>query len=133
MAQSVAGKRDIVLNLSLPNGGAQQLRIAEGGTGSVSMPKLGKFGFVPRFRDGSDSIVVVELFDLSSTPSRRIGRMELSVGGDSAQSATTPQLPFKSQRSSRVSSEPTIHLPPLKHLTHRTSKNSERIVPAKRS
>ena len=92
MAQSAAGKRDVVLNLTLPNGGTPQLRITEGGTGSVELPNVGKFGFVPAFRDGNDHVVVVDLFDLSRTPSQRIDRLELAVGGDKVQSATTPQF-----------------------------------------
>jgi hypothetical protein len=91
MAQSAAVKRDVVLDLSLPNGATPQLRITEGTTGSIDLPKVGKFGFVPSLRNGSD-IVVVELFDLSRTPRKRLDRMEMTAGGDPVQSATKPPL-----------------------------------------
>jgi hypothetical protein len=90
-AQSTAGKRDIVLQLSF-NGATPQLRVTEGETGTVELTNVGKFGFVPAFQDGSDRIVVVELFDLKATPHRRIDRLEAVVGGDTIQSNTKPQF-----------------------------------------
>ena len=57
-AQSTAAKQDVVLELTLPNGAMPQLRISEGGTGSVELPDVGKFGFVPAFQNGSDRVVV---------------------------------------------------------------------------
>jgi hypothetical protein len=89
-AQSTAQNRDIVLDLSLPNGGRPQLRVADGGTGTVQLPKVGKFGFVPTLREGNSGVVVVELFDLNRTPHQRIARLEVIVGGDRVQSDTTP-------------------------------------------
>ena len=89
MAQAV--KRDVVLSLSLPGGANPQLRITDGETGSVELPKVGKFGFVPTLRADSDT-VVVELFDLNTTPRKRIDRMEMVQGGDYMQSATTPSI-----------------------------------------
>ena len=89
MAQSTAGTRYIVLSLTLPNGETPQLKITEGETGSVELPRVGKFGFVPTFQDGSGTIIV-EVFDLSKTPDERIDRLELIAGGDSVRSATKP-------------------------------------------
>src|SRR6185436_3789280 len=40
-------RRSVVLEIGLPNGSTPQLRIQDGGTGTVDMPKVGKFGFVP--------------------------------------------------------------------------------------
>jgi hypothetical protein len=91
-AQSTTQKRDIVLDLSLPNGGTPQLRIADGETGTVQLPKLGKFGFVPALQEGNPGVVVVELFDLNRTPHQRMARLELNVGGDRVQSDTTPNF-----------------------------------------
>jgi hypothetical protein len=91
-AQSTAQQRDIVLDLSLPNGGTPQLRIAEGETGTVELPDVGKFGFVPTFREDNTGVVVVELFDLTRTPHQRIARLELIVGGAIMQSDSTPQF-----------------------------------------
>ena len=92
MAQSATASRDIVLDLDLPNGAAPRLRITEGGTGTVDLPKVGKFGFVPTLQAGSDALVVVELYDLGQTPHRRIARLELTVGGDTVRSATKPEF-----------------------------------------
>ena len=96
-AQSAAGKRDVVLDLGLPNGATPQLRITEGETGSIELPKVGKFGFVPSFRDGAE-MVVVELFDLSQTPRQQLDRMEMIPGGDSMQSATNPTFSVRVSR-----------------------------------
>ena len=91
-AQSTAQKRDIVLDLSLPNGGTPQLRVAEGQTGTVELPDIGRFGFVPTLQEGKPGVVLVELFDLNRTPPQRIARLEVIAGGDEVQSGTTPQF-----------------------------------------
>ena len=90
-AQSVAPTRDVLLELNLPNGETPQLRIVEGGTGTVELPGVGKFGFVPRLRDDSN-VVLVDVFDLNPTPHERLGRLEAVVGGDRVQSKTKPDF-----------------------------------------
>src|SRR5262245_34090114 len=55
-AQSTAQKRDVVLDLSLPNGATPQLRISEGGTGTVELPDIGKFGFVPTIQESNPEV-----------------------------------------------------------------------------
>lgn len=85
-------KHEIVLDLSLPNGETPQLRVAEGGTGTVELPDVGKFGFVPTLRDSNPGTVVVELFDLNGTPDRRIATLEAIVGGERVQTTTTPEF-----------------------------------------
>jgi hypothetical protein len=89
MAQPTVGRSDIVLDLSLPSGATPQLRIAEGDTGSIELPRVGKFGFVPSFRTGTE-LVVVDVFDLKQTPRKRLDRLEMIAGGDWMQSATKP-------------------------------------------
>jgi hypothetical protein len=91
IAQSAAGKRYIVMELSLPHGATPQLKVAEGETGSVERPDVGKFGFVPTLQDGG-SIVLVDVFDLKQTPRQRLDRVEAVVGGDTVQSNTKPQF-----------------------------------------
>jgi hypothetical protein len=91
-AQSTAAKRDVVLELTLPNGATPQLRIAEGQTGSVELPDVGKFGFVPTFENGTDRPVVVELFDLRKTPRQSLGRVEAAADGERRQFDTTPRF-----------------------------------------
>lgn len=97
-AAAQSPRRDIVLDLSLPNGATPQLRIAEGETGTVELPDVGKFGFVPTLQDGNPRVVVVELFDLNRTPDRRIARLELIVGGARVQSDTTPRFGVRVER-----------------------------------
>ena len=81
--------RDVVLEIGLPDGETPQLRIRNGETGTVDMPAVGKFGFVPTVKG---SVVSVELFDMSKTPHRQVDRVEAAVGGDTVQSNTKPQF-----------------------------------------
>jgi len=90
-AQSAAVKRDVVLELTLPNGATPQLRVTEAATGSVELPGIGKFGFVPTFQN-SDGRIVVELIDLGKTPHQRIGRVEAVVDGPKLQFDTHPRF-----------------------------------------
>ena len=92
IALTAQERRSIVLEIGLPNGAAPQLRILEGGTGTVDMPKVGKFGFVPTLKDGTAS---VEVFDMNQTPHRQIDRVEAAVGGEAVQSNTKPQLSIR--------------------------------------
>jgi hypothetical protein len=89
-AQSTAQRRDIVLDLTLPNGGTPQLRGADGATAMVELPKVGRFAFVPTVQQDNAGVVVVEMFDLNRTPHQRIARLQVMVGGDRVQSGTTP-------------------------------------------
>jgi hypothetical protein len=82
-------RRDVVLEIGLPNGEAPQLRITDGGTGTVSIPNLGSFGFVPAIRDDG---ITVEVFDLNQTPKMRIDQVDITVGAESVQLATSPQF-----------------------------------------
>lgn len=90
-AQSGAQTRDVLLELNLPNGATPQLRIVDGGTGTVELPAVGRFGFVPRLQ-ASSNVVVVDVFDLGRTPHERLGRIEAVVGGDRVQSNTKPDF-----------------------------------------
>jgi hypothetical protein len=80
---------DVLLEIGLPSGETPQLRIRNGGTGTVEIANVGKFGFVPTVKG---SVVSVELFDISKTPHRQMDRLEAAVGGDSVQSNTKPQF-----------------------------------------
>ena len=80
---------DVLLEIGLPSGETPQLRIRNGETGTVEIPNVGKFGFVPTLKG---SVVSVELFDLNKTPHRRVDRIEAVVGGDTVQSNTKPQF-----------------------------------------
>jgi hypothetical protein len=82
-------RRSVVLEIELPNHATPQLRIQDGGTGTASVPDLGKYGFVPAIKDGT---VVVTIFDLGRTPHERLGEVEGAVGGAVVRSGTTPQF-----------------------------------------
>ncbi len=95
VALTAQERRSIVLEIGLPGGPAPQLRILDGGTGTVDMPKVGKFGFVPTLKDGT---VSVEVFDMNQTPHRQIDRVEAAVGGGAVQSNTKPQFGIRAVR-----------------------------------
>ena len=88
-------RRSVVLEIGLPNGSTPQLRIQDGGTGTVEMPNVGKFGFVPTLKDEA---VSVEVFDLSQTPHRQIDRIDATIGGGAVQSNTKPQFSIRAVR-----------------------------------
>src|SRR5262245_41368807 len=90
IAQTTA-KRSVVLQLDLPNGATPQVRVLEGETATVTLPRVGTFGFVPTLQEGSN-VVLVDVFDLEPTPHQRLGRVEATVGGDTVQSNTKPQF-----------------------------------------
>ena len=88
-------RRDVVVEVGLPNGEAPQLRITDGGTGTVSIPNLGTFGIVPTIHDER---VTVEVFDLNQKPRTRIDQVDVTVGGDAAQLATSPHFRLRAVR-----------------------------------
>ena len=88
-AYAVQDKSSVVLEIGLPNGSTPQLRIADGETGTVTVPGIGSYGFVPALRAGT---VAVELFDLNRTPHRRLALMEATIGGGSVRSETDPEF-----------------------------------------
>lgn len=95
-ASAQSQTRDIVLELRLPDGPTPQLKLTDGATGTVELPDIGKFGFVPTIQKSNPGsgpgTVIVELFDLNRTPHRRMARLELIVGGASVQSGTSPEF-----------------------------------------
>jgi hypothetical protein len=82
-------RRSVVLEIGLPNGETPQLRILDGGTGTVEMPSVGKFGFVPTINDSS---VSVDILDVNTTPHLQLDRIDAAVGGVRVQSRTKPQF-----------------------------------------
>ena len=92
LAQSAPPTRDVVMELTLPNGATPQLRIVEGGTGTVELPGVGKFGFVPQWQDSNSNVIRVDVFDLNRTPQQRLGGTDAVVGGDRVQSKTKPDF-----------------------------------------
>ena len=85
-------RRSVVLEIGLPNGATPQLQILDGETGTVDVPNVGKFGFVPTMKDGA---VSVEVFDMNKTPHRQMTRVDAPVGGDAVRSNTKPQFSLR--------------------------------------
>jgi hypothetical protein len=82
-------RRTVVLEVGLPNGETPQLKMLDGDTGTVDMPNVGKFGFVPTVKGGT---VWVEVFDMSQTPHHPMERIEALVGGETVQSKSKPEF-----------------------------------------
>jgi hypothetical protein len=91
-------KPEIVLDFTLPNGATPQIRLTDGGVGTIQLADAGKFGFVPTLQKGEAGVVIVEVFDMNRTPDRRIARLELIVGGEAKQLATTPRFGVRVSR-----------------------------------
>jgi hypothetical protein len=87
-----------VLELTLPNGAHPQLTIAEGTAGTVQLPNVGTFGFVPALANGSANVVTVAIFNLDRTPHQKLGTVEASLGGSEVQSETKPQFGIRAVR-----------------------------------
>lgn len=85
-------RRRVVLEIGLPNGAVPQVQMEDGGTGTVDLPKMGKFGFVPRVKEGT---VAVEVFDMNQTPHRQIDRVDATIGGEKIQTNTKPQFSIR--------------------------------------
>jgi hypothetical protein len=79
------------LVITLPTGQHPQLTIAEGSIGNIEFNGQ-EFGFRPTFADNSDTDVIVKIFDMSASPNRELGTVDLTVGGSPVTSDTTPKF-----------------------------------------
>ena len=68
------------------------LTTVEGGTVSMEMPKIGKFGFVPTVKPGDDTTLVVDVLDLSQTPTKKLDTVETSLHSAGVLTKTTPEF-----------------------------------------
>ena len=94
---SAASKRAFVIEMRMPNGADPVFKVVEGSMATAEL-KEGKFGFVPAFRAGDESTVVVEVFDLQANPHRKLGQVDVAVSGDAVQSDTTPMFSIRVSR-----------------------------------
>jgi len=90
IAQSSA--RRVRIEISVPNGGHPEIEVYEGGTASVEIPNVGKFGFVPTVKAGDDKTLIVDVQDLSRTPPKKLDTVETSLRGPAVPTKTTPQF-----------------------------------------
>ena len=93
VAQSKA--RHVQIEVTLPNAEYPihpLLTAVEGGTVSMEMPKIGKFGFVPTVKPGDDTTLVVDVLDLSQTPTKKLDTVETSLHSAGVLTKTTPEF-----------------------------------------
>ena len=87
-------KRVVSFSVELPNGATPQFKSIEGQTVSAAI-KDAKYGFVPTIESGNEAIVRITVYDLSVTPHKQLGMVDVTVGGDAVKSATAPGFTFK--------------------------------------
>jgi hypothetical protein len=51
------------MELTLPKGETPRLRAFDGGRGTVELPGVGKFAFVPRVQSANTNVVLVDVYD----------------------------------------------------------------------
>jgi hypothetical protein len=68
------------------------LQVVEGDTASIEIPNVAKFGFVPTIKSTDDDTLVVDVFDLSQTPARKLDTIETSIHGRFVTAKTNPQI-----------------------------------------
>jgi len=82
--------REVIMRIGLPNGASPELRVVERETGSVSLPKVGTFGFVPVATD--DKTATITVLDLTNGERKQIAEVTLSVGAGPVPTDSTPQF-----------------------------------------
>ncbi|MEO6213594.1 MAG: hypothetical protein ABIP65_08205 [Vicinamibacterales bacterium] len=86
---SAAPSRTVRFEVGLPGGATPQLTVVEGEAASVQIKET-KYGFVPKIDSANEATVHMGIYDLSSTPHKSLGSVDLTVGGSPATSDTTP-------------------------------------------
>ncbi len=87
-----AVRLEIQMEVLLPNGATPQLTVLAGTAATVQLSGAGSFSFVPTLKAGDPSVVVVEIFDLSTTPRLPPFQLEVSIGGEVVRSLSTPEF-----------------------------------------
>lgn len=95
LAAAQSAPRLVEIALTLPNGGHPQIRVHEGETASVTIPGVGKFGFVPTVKAGDSATLMVDVLDLTKTPPQKLATVETSVHKPAVPANTTPQMSIK--------------------------------------
>jgi hypothetical protein len=92
---ATTGKRTVVMQIDLPNGSTPQLKVLEGDVATIGLKDGGKYGFVPSLAQDNESVVRVGVYDLTTTPHQQLSTVEVSVGGNSVKSDTTPAFSIR--------------------------------------
>ena len=91
---SAQDKRVVSFWVELPNGARPQFKTIEGQAVSAEF-KDAKYGFVPIIDSGNDAVVHMGVYDLSVTPHKQLGTVDVTVGGNSVQSNSAPAFTFR--------------------------------------
>ena len=91
-AVSAAPKRSVDLEITLPNGATPRAIAREGEGAKVKLPTGEWFGFVPSIQGNDHATVVVGIWDLDSIPVRKVGVVEVEIGGAIVRSDTVPSF-----------------------------------------
>jgi hypothetical protein len=88
------GKRVVFMEITVPKKGVPPMGVTthEDETATLSVDGVGNFGFQPTIPKDDTNAVVVAIFDLGSTPSRRLGDVKVPIAGTVVQSKTTPSF-----------------------------------------
>jgi hypothetical protein len=99
LAESAPRKRSVEMAITLPNGAAPRVIVPEGEGAIIRLPDRTRFGFVPMIRDDDDpSVVVVAIWDIDHVPNRRLGVVEVMIGGSAVASDTAPAFSIRIPR-----------------------------------
>ena len=84
-------KRVVDLEVTIPERATPRVMAHEDEGAAVKLPNGKRFGFVPTIREMDGLIVtLVSIWDADSRPQRKLGGVEVQVGGATARSQTTP-------------------------------------------
>jgi hypothetical protein len=84
--------RRVRMEITTPNGGHPEIEVYEGGTASVAIPNVGKFGFVPTVKAGDNKTLIVDVLDLSQTPPNKLDTVETSLDAPAVPTNTKPEF-----------------------------------------
>jgi hypothetical protein len=84
--------REVLLRIGLPNGASPELRLRDQETGTVSLPDVGTFGFLPVVHN--DDSVTVTVLDLTNGQRKQMADVSLS-SGDVLTTDTTPKFSIR--------------------------------------
>jgi hypothetical protein len=87
-----SGKRAVRMEITVPKDiPPLQITSREGEIAELEVADVGKFGFEPTFQKGDNSVVIVTIFDLATSPRKRLAQVEVPADGkQQVQSKTSP-------------------------------------------
>jgi hypothetical protein len=92
LVSSAPRKRSVEMEIALPNGAVARAATPEEEGVIVKLVDGRRFGFVPTFPHGDDSVVMVSIWNVDGKPVRKLGSVDVEVGGQSVRSDTSPSF-----------------------------------------